>query len=38
MTIKPALEGSLLAIGVAVILGLASALPMWSRSRAKEPA
>jgi hypothetical protein len=38
MTIKPALSGALLTMGVAVILGLASALPMWSRSRIKEPA
>ena len=37
MTIKPSLGGALLTIGVAIILGLASALPMWGRGRAKEP-
>ena len=37
MTVKPGLTGALLTIGVAVILGLASALPVWSRSRAQEP-
>ncbi len=36
MTVKPSLSGSLLAIGVATVLGLASALPMPGRERAKE--
>jgi len=31
MTVKPGLAGSLLTIGLAAILGLASALPAWSR-------
>ena len=31
MTVKPGLGGALLTIGVAVVLGLASALPAWSR-------
>ncbi len=33
MTVKPGLGGALLTIGVAVVLGLASALPAWSRVR-----
>ena len=33
MTIKPALIGSLLAVGIATLLGLASALPMLSRGQ-----
>ena len=36
MTIKPDLTGSLLAIGIATLLGLASALPILSRERALE--
>jgi hypothetical protein len=36
MTVKPDLIGSLLAIGVATVLGVASALPMLVRERAKE--
>ena len=35
-TAKPDLGGSLLTIGVAIILGLASALPMPRRERAQE--
>jgi hypothetical protein len=31
MTVKPDLEGTLLTIGVAIILGLVSAWPMWRR-------
>jgi hypothetical protein len=38
MTVKPGLGGTLLTIGVAIILGLASTWPMWSRGRTKEPA
>lgn len=38
MTAKPELGGALLTIGVAIILGLVSAWPRWSRSRANEPA
>jgi hypothetical protein len=38
MTVKPGLGEALLTIGVAIILGLASAWPMWSRSRTKDPA
>ena len=34
-TVKPDLGGSLLAIGVAIVLGLASALPMPRRERAQ---
>ena len=37
MTVKPDLTGTLLTIGVAAILGLASALPMWSRGGTQEP-
>jgi len=33
MTIKPDLTGSLLAVGIAALLGLASTLPMLSRER-----
>jgi hypothetical protein len=33
MTAKPAIAGSLLTIGVAIILGLVSALPMPRRER-----
>jgi hypothetical protein len=36
MTVKPDLSGSLLAIGVAAVLGVASALPMLVRERTKE--
>ena len=36
MTVKPGLGGSLLTIGVAVVLGLASAWPAWSRVRLEE--
>jgi hypothetical protein len=36
MTVKPDLRGSLLAIGVATVLGLASAMPVLGRERAKE--
>ncbi len=36
MTVKPGLSGSLLTIGIAIILGLASALPILSRMRAQE--
>jgi hypothetical protein len=36
MTVKPDLSGSLLTIGVAIILGLASALPMSSRERVQK--
>ncbi|MBE7555988.1 MAG: hypothetical protein HS126_33455 [Anaerolineales bacterium] len=38
MTVKPELAGSLLTIGLAIILGLVSAWPRWGRSRVKEPA
>jgi hypothetical protein len=38
MTIKPGLTGALLTIGVAAILGLASVLPVWNRSRTQKPA
>jgi hypothetical protein len=38
MTVKPELGGSLLTIGLAILLGLVSAWPRWSRSQAKEPA
>jgi hypothetical protein len=33
MTVKPGLAGALLTIGLAAILGLASAWPAWSRGR-----
>jgi hypothetical protein len=36
MTVKPGLAGSLLTIGVAVVLGLASALPAWGQVRLQE--
>ena len=36
MTVKPDLSGSLLAIGVATVLGLASALPIRGRERVQE--
>ena len=36
MTVKPDLGGSLLTIGVAIALGLASALPMPHRERVQE--
>jgi hypothetical protein len=36
MTVKPDLGGSLLTIGVAIVLGLASALPMPRRERVQE--
>jgi hypothetical protein len=35
MTVRPDLVRSLVTIGTAVILGVASALPMWRRGRAK---
>ena len=35
MTVKPDLGGALLAIGVAAVLGLASALPAWGRNPAE---
>ena len=38
MTVKPNLEGALLTIGVAALLGLATAVPTWSRDRALERA
>jgi hypothetical protein len=38
MTAKPDLGGALLTIGVAIVLGLATSLPMWSRFRVKESA
>ena len=38
MTVKPEMGTALLTMGVALILGLASAWPRWSRSRTKEPA
>jgi hypothetical protein len=36
MTVKPALSGALLTIGVAIVLGLVSALPIRGRQRAQE--
>jgi hypothetical protein len=36
MTVKPSLNGSLLAIGVAALLGLASASPLLARERAQQ--
>ncbi|MCL5995060.1 MAG: hypothetical protein M1546_03265 [Chloroflexi bacterium] len=33
MTVKPGLAGAVIAISVAVVLGLASALPAWNRAR-----
>jgi hypothetical protein len=36
MTVKPALVGSLLTVGAAIVLGLASALPVTGRKRAHE--
>jgi hypothetical protein len=36
MTVKPDLGGSLLTIGIAAMLGLASALPIFGRERAQE--
>jgi hypothetical protein len=38
MTVKPGLGEALLTIGVAIILGLASAWPIWRRGHIKEPA
>jgi hypothetical protein len=38
MTVKPDLGGALLTIGVAIVLGLATSLPMWGRFRMKESA
>jgi hypothetical protein len=35
MTVKPDLGGGLLTTGVAAVLGLASALPAWGRTRAE---
>jgi hypothetical protein len=37
MTVKPGLEGALLTIGMAIILGLASAWPMRGRNQTKVP-
>jgi hypothetical protein len=36
MTVKPGLSGALLTMGVAVVLGLASALPAWNRVQLQE--
>jgi hypothetical protein len=36
MTVKPDLSGALLAMGIAIVLGLASALPLLRRARAHE--
>ncbi|MBI1878940.1 MAG: hypothetical protein HYR94_12105 [Chloroflexi bacterium] len=36
MTVKPGLGGALLTIGLAVVLGFASALPAWGRVRLEE--
>lgn len=36
MTLKPDLSGALLAIGVAIVLGLVSALPILRRERSQE--
>jgi hypothetical protein len=36
MTVKPGLPGSLLTIGIAIVLGLASALPMPRRERVQK--
>jgi hypothetical protein len=38
MTVKPDLAGALLAIGAAIVLGLASSLPARGRDQAQEPA
>ena len=38
MTVKPALGGALLAIGVATLLGLAATIPAWGRDRALDRA
>ncbi len=38
MVVKPELLGSLVTIGVALIVGLASALPSWRRAQAKDQA
>ena len=38
MTVKPALGGALLAIGVAALLGLAATIPAWGRDRALDRA
>ena len=38
MTVKPALGGALLTIGVAALLGLALTVPAWGRNRALDPA
>ena len=35
MTVKPGLEGALVTIGVATILGLASAWPIWRRGQTR---
>jgi hypothetical protein len=37
MTVKPDLTGALLAIGVATVVGIASAVPAWSRRQAVDP-
>ncbi len=36
MTVKPGLGGALLTIGIAAMLGIASALPLFGRQRAQE--
>jgi hypothetical protein len=36
MTIKPSLDGSLLAIGVSVVLGVVASLPLWFTPRGEE--
>jgi hypothetical protein len=36
MTVKPDLDGALLVMGVAIVIGLASTLPTWSRYRVKQ--
>jgi hypothetical protein len=33
MTVKPELEGALLAVGVAIVLGLVATWPIWRRSK-----
>lgn len=38
MTVKPPLEGALLTIGVAAVLGLAASVPLWGRDRALDRA
>jgi hypothetical protein len=36
MTVKPDLIGALVTIGLAIILGLASALPNWRRAQTQD--